>query len=223
LLAALSSSSAAIARLSQHACCHWRHPRAVRGARSAPLQCEMPSFEVELTKPLGLALEECGRGIEVAKVLEGGSAFHNGQLWQGDLVLEVNGVSTRDASFESTMDLLASSPTRCRLLLGRVRGKVTAVVLPDGQLAFTRPGSAMMDFADSNGISCEYSCMQGTCGSCTLFLKDNEDESVRPVLICKAQFPTGSQASLMPYELLPKDGQEAQRYNEDLEAKVAQV
>ena len=200
----------------------WRHRQA---ARLPPVRCEVPSFEVVLTKPLGIAIETCanGEGVEVGQILEGGSAYTDGQLWKGDLVLAVNGVDVRDADFDAVMDLLTSSPDSCAMLVGRERGKVAALQLQDGRLVFATPGSAMSDAAKEHGIECQYTCMKGTCGTCSLFLKDNEDEAVRPVLMCKASFPVGEDASLMPYELLGEDSPEAQEYKANLEMRLAEL
>ena len=196
---------------------------ALAGApRHRPPRCEeeLPSFEIRLPKPLGIAFEEGDTsGLVVERVLEGGSAFEDGQIWPGDLLLEVNGVDVSRASFDAAMGLLTEADGSCTLLVGRARGKVAALRGPNGRLEFSAPGRLVRESSDKLGIACEFECMRGSCGACEMFLKDWETEELKPVRLCMTKFPKGARASLMPYEVLSPDSEEAQQFNEDMRKK----
>ena len=197
--------AAAIAGASRH-----RPPRAE----------ELPSFHVTLPKPLGIAFEEAGfGGLIVEKVLEGGNAFGDGQIWPGDLLLEVNGRDVSNADFDTAMGLLTDDAAQCTLLIGRERGRVAALRGPSGRLLFSEPGRSVMEASNKLGIACEFKCMNGSCGVCEMLLKDLETEELKPVRLCVTKFPEGSRASLMPYVVLSPDSEEGQEYYEEMRRK----
>ena len=190
---------------------------------------EMPSFEITLRKPLGLALEErddAVAGLVVTECVAGGSAASDGTIWPGDLLLEVCGRDVSGMDFDNTMTLLIDAPERCDLTFGRVRGKTAALRFgPDQPLVFTQPGEPIMPLAERAGFKVEYNCMQGSCGSCQAYLVDGENEDevagTRPTRLCTAKVPKGSQASLMPWEVVRPDSPEAKAFDKAQEEKYA--
>ena len=64
------------------------------GAPRCAWDPDMPSFEITLQKPLGIAFgEKAGGGLQVDEMLPEGSAAADGTAWPRDLLLEVNGGS----------------------------------------------------------------------------------------------------------------------------------
>lgn len=79
-------------------------------------------FTVELTKPLGIILEEreAGEpGVQVESLVEGGTAAESGNVAPGDVLLEVDGQDVSTSDFE-----LVSAPEQLRLTLGDGLGRM---------------------------------------------------------------------------------------------------
>ena len=187
---------------------------------------DSPRFEITLTKPLGIAFEEIEHtgGLEVGEVLAGGSAVKDGTIWPGDLLLAVGQTDVSRLALDEAMAALMDAPETVTLELGRVRGRAAAVRFPDGPLAgkllFVTPGTDFLSLAKRSRCEVEYQCYEGSCGVCDMVLKDGETEELRPVRFCRARVPQGSQASLMPWEVLRPESDEAQRYYARMEAKM---
>ncbi|KAL3926969.1 MAG: hypothetical protein SGPRY_003044 [Prymnesium sp.] len=195
-------------------------PLASRAKRCSPPRLELPTFSLSLSKPLGVAFEESASGgMQVSRVLAGGSAERDGQVWPGDQVFQINGRDTRHLPFDDCMALLLDSPEQCSLTFGRERGRAAAVRLPGGRLVFSVSGAPLVRLAIEHNLECEFKCQQGTCGSCEMFLKDEETEEVKPVRMCVARIPGGKAASLMPWEVLSTSSPEAQQYVARLQHK----
>ena len=198
-------------------------PFPVAVSRSRVATCcqaeDLPSYGLTLAKPLGLAFEErddgC-TGLLVTEAVPGGSAAKDGTIWPGDLLLEVCGRDVSGMEFDDAMAVLLDAPERCDLSFGRQRGRAAALQFPD-RLVFTQPGDPIMPLAKQAGFEVEYSCMQGNCGSCSMFLRDGESEEVRPVRMCRAKVPPGS---LMPWEVLRPDSEEAKAYEASMEERL---
>ena len=62
--------------------------------------------------------------------------------------------------------------------------------------------------------------MQGTCSTCSMFLKDGESEAVRPVKMCKSKVPRGS---LMPWDVLRPGSPEASAYEAQMQERLRRI
>ena len=82
------------------------------------------TLEVELTKPLGLVLEEReaggGSGVEIGSTVEGSTAEKSGKLQPGDALRMVGDVDVSSMSFDDVMETLVAAPSPVRLSLARM-------------------------------------------------------------------------------------------------------
>ncbi|KAL1522150.1 hypothetical protein AB1Y20_021795 [Prymnesium parvum] len=217
LLFASASPATAFTSASPRLAARPSPPRAAPPLASA----ELHRYDLLLTKPLGLLLEQAeGEGLLVAAVLPGGSACASASVWPEDRLLEVEGRAVRADGLDAALAALRDAPVRCRLTLGRARGAMGALRLRDGTLAFASPRSELMPLAREHRLPCEFRCTQGTCGSCEMLLRDEESGQVRPVRMCVAKMPSGSSASLMPWEVLTTDSAAAEEYYEGLRRRM---
>jgi ferredoxin len=187
---------------------------------------ELPSYEIKLRKPLGILFGETesdgSSNLVVMELLDGGSAKREGTLWPGDVLLGLDGRDVRALGFDACMNLLAEVPDsrELELEMGRPRGRTAAVRFPDRELVFCKPGDALRPLAEQSAFAeVEYSCNEGTCGACEWVLRDGETEGLRSVRICRSRLPRGESASLMPYELLRRDSEEAVEHFRGLAAR----
>lgn len=185
--------------------------------------CAVEGYDLTLSKPLGIVFEEGEHGGLVVKgLVPGGTAQLDGTIWPGDDLLSVGGCDLRGFDFDSAMAALASAPTRCKLGLGRTRGRAAAVRFDGGgKLWFAAPGDALRPLAQRARFEVEYSCSKGTCGTCEMFLRDGETDELRPVRMCQATLPMDSSASLMPWEVLHPDSPEAIEYFDSMKERFA--
>lgn len=95
------------------------------GARTTPRRVVRPrmaateEFTVELTKPLGMRLEETdGDGLLVSEILDSGSAAASPVL-PGDLLIKLEDSSIKQDSFDDIMEQIAAAPATLSLTLSR--------------------------------------------------------------------------------------------------------
>jgi len=82
-------------------------------------------YTVELTKPLGLLLEEATQGsTRIQQVLDGGSARQSHKVAAGDVLLEINGQNVQETPFDDVMSLLTTDATPVQLTLGDGLGQL---------------------------------------------------------------------------------------------------
>ena len=75
---------------------------------------------IELSKPLGAVLEEAQpSGVQVADVVEGGSAMETGLLKKRDRLLDISGTDVSGATFDATMAVLTDAPDALTLGIAR--------------------------------------------------------------------------------------------------------
>ena len=196
--------------------------------RTSVRLCEPAEYDLTLTKPLGIAFEETasGFGLEVTEVVEGGSAHEDGSIWPGDLLLKVGGRDVAGLDFDGAMAaLVAADEARCKLTLGRVRGKMGALRFggEDAELIFSKTGVGLPPLARKAKFDVKYSCNAGSCGSCSVLLYDEETEEYRPTRLCKAQLPEGDRASLMPLTVFRPDSPQAKEYEKAMEEKAGKL
>ena len=118
------------------------------------------------------------------------------------------------------MEVLINAPERCQLTFARTRGRKGALSM-DGKLYFATPGDPLLPLTQRADFDVDYTCMEGTCGTCAMVLRDGETEEMRPVRMCRAKLPAGKQASLMPWEVLRPDHPDAKEYFEKMQKKYA--
>ena len=190
--------------------------------RTSSLVCcsAVPTYELTLRKPLGLAFEESeGGGLEVGAVLPGGNAARDGTVWPGDLLLKVEKVDVSVRSFDDAMAMLIDAPAECTLCLARECGKVAAVrfVSPTNTLVFASPGDKLMPIGLRQKIDVDYGCCEGHCGVCEMVLRSGETGEMKAVRMCTARIPKGS---LMPWDVLEPGSEDAQAFYAEMEAKL---
>ena len=89
--------------------------RVVRWPRMAVAQ----EYTVELTKPLGLRLEENdGGGLLVSEILDTGSAADS-EVAPGDVLIKLEDSSVTQDSFDNIMEQIATAPATLSLTLSR--------------------------------------------------------------------------------------------------------
>uniref|UniRef100_A0A7S2H820 PDZ domain-containing protein n=1 Tax=Helicotheca tamesis TaxID=374047 RepID=A0A7S2H820_9STRA len=79
-----------------------------------PLCMGSSDYAVELTKPLGIVLEECdeeGNGVLIKSLVDGGAASESGAIVPGEVLLKIGTKDVSTAGFDDVMDLLASAPS----------------------------------------------------------------------------------------------------------------
>ena len=54
-----------------------------------------------------------------------------------------------------------------------------------------------------------------------MFLKDGESNEGKPVRVCRERIPSGTQASLMAWELLSPESEDARIYTMKMQARLA--
>ena len=201
------------------------HTRTACTNRATICASELPSFELTLKKPLGIVFEsghEGEYGISVSEILDNGSAAQDGTIWPGDMLLEVASQNVETAGFDEAMNALMEAPELCELRFGRIRGRSAAVRF-QGQSspAFAAPGDELALLASRHDFEVQYGCKGGTCGVCEVVLKDTETEELCTVRMCRARVPQGERASLMPWEVLRKESEEALIFYKELEDKYS--
>lgn len=73
---------------------------------------------MQLTKPLGVVLEESPNGIVVASVQTGLAAQRSG-VQRGDMLLAINGHDVSSVEFDSLMERISRAPAACVLAFAR--------------------------------------------------------------------------------------------------------
>lgn len=160
-----------------------QHKSSCRGQRDGKRVRGELWFDVTLSPPLGLALQDFDGGVVVEQVRAGGSAEqHNSRylvtdgvanspnfIQTGDQLLFVNG--TRCTSTESAVELIMAAAqeedAQVTLKLSRApRGYVTVVFPEDGTSATASGNTPLSDVAEDAKHAVEYRCTDGTCGSC---------------------------------------------------------
>lgn len=71
-------------------------------------------YEISLSKPLGIILEEseAGQGgVQIESLAEGGAADISGSIVRGDVLKKIGEVDVSSSDFDSVMELLISSPS----------------------------------------------------------------------------------------------------------------
>jgi len=71
-------------------------------------------YTIDLTKPLGIVLEERdeeGNGVVVKTLADGGAAADSGVIVPGDVLLKIGTKDVSTAGFDDVMDLLISAPS----------------------------------------------------------------------------------------------------------------
>lgn len=188
----------------------------------APLMAieEENEFDITLSKPLGIAFEESSGvgGLEVKRLLSGGSAAASTFVWPGDVLTKVGSQRIGELSFDASMELLSDAPDSLDLAFHRPL-TITALDFPNGKRAFGRKGMELRPLALRMGYTdIEYDCGKGSCGSCERVLHNTASGSCKSVRVCKAKMPA---ADLCPYELLTPDAEVAQEFFEALAARAA--
>ena len=84
-------------------------------------RCSLGDFTVELSKPLGILLEEsiggAVGGVRVKEIDPDGSASKS-RIVAGDVIVQVNQQAVKDSDFDTVMDAILSSPTPIQLTMG---------------------------------------------------------------------------------------------------------
>ena len=78
-------------------------------------------YEISLSKPLGIILEEseAGQGgVQVESLAEGGAADISGSIVRGDVLKKIGEVDVSSSDFDSIMELLVSAPSDLDLTFG---------------------------------------------------------------------------------------------------------
>lgn len=76
-------------------------------------------------KGIGVVLREGGQGVFIADLVKGGPAFASELIQKGDLVLAIDGIKTKDKSFEEILELMQGlEGSYIRLTLQRKGGAV---------------------------------------------------------------------------------------------------
>lgn len=78
-------------------------------------------YEISLSKPLGIILEEseAGQGgVQVESLAEGGAADVSGSIVRGDVLKKIGEVDVSSSDFDSIMELLVSAPSDLDLTFG---------------------------------------------------------------------------------------------------------
>jgi len=85
------------------------------------MQLTTTSVSVQLPKPLGLLLEERAgaAGAEVASLIEGGSALSSNLVFEGDVVVSIDGKDVSSTGFDEIMEMLGDAGEIVDLVLER--------------------------------------------------------------------------------------------------------
>mmetsp|Transcript_37442 Transcript_37442/g.37783 ORF Transcript_37442/g.37783 Transcript_37442/m.37783 type:complete len:282 (-) Transcript_37442:237-1082(-) len=100
--------------------------------KSTSIMSSYSEYTVELSKPLGIILEECGggqqSGVQVGSLLESGSAIKcAAKIVPGDVLLRVFDSDVSSSQFDDVMDLIVSSPENVKLTFGDGLGAMDIV------------------------------------------------------------------------------------------------
>ena len=171
---------------------------------------EPSDFEITLSKPLGIKLEENDLGVLVVKdLLPEGSAAASTFVWPGDELRACGDADISSCGFDAGMDAIIAAPAEC-ILTFRRPAKTACIDFPDGERAFGVKGDSLRTLALRAGYKkIVYNCGEGSCGSCEMVLRSGTSERCRSVRTCKARLPS---AELTPWELLTTDAEEAQEH-----------
>ena len=99
---------------------HFGVPRSLVRQRGLPVQLmDQGEYSVELSKPLGIVIEERedNIGVKVASLIEGGNAELSSAIFPGDVLLSVQGIDLSAADFDTAMDVLIEAPAGRELAL----------------------------------------------------------------------------------------------------------
>lgn len=161
-----------------------QHRSICRGNRDGKQVGDAVWFDVTLTPPLGLALQDdqSRSRVVVEQVRAGGSAAEHNKRYTitdgvyrvphfiqlGDELLFVNGI--RCKTVESAVELItqaAEERGEVDLKFSRnTPGYVTVVFPEDGTAATCSGAETISDAAETANHTVEYKCTDGTCGSC---------------------------------------------------------
>jgi hypothetical protein len=101
---------------------------------STELNLQLGEYSVDLERPLGMILEERGKGgdsgVMVQEVMKDGSAWKNGRVAPCEVLLAIDGTDVSKSSFDSVMEIL-TSPSENK--------PTTSLLLGDGLGQFDMP------------------------------------------------------------------------------------
>eukprot|EP01083_Nonionella_stella_P158509 516087_1 len=188
-------------------------------------QIELTERTVRLRKPLGIVIEEAddpsldddtslssssdgcqpddmSGGVIIKSIDPNGSTSaacldDNVDIAIRDKILAVNGISCKNDTFESIMDLLIESPPEVEILLGRPSDAVL-VRWSNGINVAAKAGDYFGQIAqDEAFVKIPYSCSNGGCGTCeqTVIIDNKEPRYLRP---CIARVPKSKIITVNP-------------------------
>eukprot|EP01083_Nonionella_stella_P040062 108932_1 len=182
-------------------------------------QIQLTERTVRLQKPMGIIIEEAddlnlegdsagdqlddmSGGVIIKSIDPNGST--SAACLEGsvdiairDKILAVNGISCKNDTFESIMDLLIESPPEVEILLGRPSDAVL-VRWSNGINVAAKAGDYFGQIAqDEAFVKIPYSCSNGGCGTCeqTVIIDNKEPRYLRP---CIARVPKSKIITVNP-------------------------
>mmetsp|Transcript_28633 Transcript_28633/g.41803 ORF Transcript_28633/g.41803 Transcript_28633/m.41803 type:complete len:245 (-) Transcript_28633:719-1453(-) len=155
---------------------------------------------IQLTKPLGIVLEEIDAFDSTAGVIileidpkgNAAAAFRRGDadICLYDKILAVNNRDVEFSTFENVMDqIITSEGNDVSLTLGRAPDTIT-VRWPNGVGVAAKPGDHFCDLAGLAKCKIPYGCTNGGCGTCeqSIVTDKGDQRYVRP---CVSRVPKG--------------------------------
>lgn len=82
------------------------------------------------TEPLGATVRNEGESVIIGRIVKGGAAEKSGVLYEGDEILEVNGIEMRGKSVNQVCDILAN-----------MTGTLTFLIVPSRQYVEEKPAA----------------------------------------------------------------------------------
>lgn len=126
------------------------------------------AFDVELTKPMGLVLEELPGRVFVAWINPetGSAAQSRGAVLSGDCLVAVQGQSCHGMGVDQVMDLITGAETESLALRLSRDSSVVGVSFEHGVAVTALVGEKLRDIAVRAGHKVTFDCNTGRCGTC---------------------------------------------------------
>jgi ferredoxin len=166
-----------------------------------------------------------GPGVRVDKVKSGGSAAESTYVWKGDVCLSAGSIDLTTATpvqAEAALILMEDKGEALEFKFRRF-GHFGCIDWPNGKRTFALPGEpfkAVVHQAGYDGV--KFSCSEGRCGTCDMFLRHAETGAVEPVRLCTKSLPLVSPTA-GAWELLTKDHPEAVAARKKIEERMMRM